>query len=78
MRIRPINLPAPPLPPDHAQPVDLPDSLSLANSICPFPHLFSRTTLKNENFSPIPDFSYYLPKIPITADIRSNIFGRIF
>ena len=40
-------------------------SLSLANSICPFPHLFSGTTSKN--FSPIPDFSYYLPKIPITA-----------
>jgi hypothetical protein len=52
--------------------------LSLANSICPFPHLFSRKTSKNENFSPIPDFSYYLPKIPIIADIRSNIFGRIF
>ncbi|MFP3205814.1 MAG: hypothetical protein RXS23_10650 [Metallosphaera yellowstonensis] len=42
-------------------------SLSLANSICPFPHLFSRTTLKNKNFSLIPTSSYYLPKIPITA-----------
>ncbi|WP_155812275.1 hypothetical protein [Metallosphaera yellowstonensis] len=39
--------------------------LSLANSICPFPHLFSETTSKN--FSLIPTSSYYLPKIPITA-----------
>ena len=42
-----------------------PLSLSLANSIRPFPHLFSGTTSKN--FSPIPAFSFYLPKVPITA-----------
>ena len=42
-----------------------PLSLSLANSICPFPHLFSGTT--SENFSPIPTSPYYLPKVPITA-----------
>ncbi|EHP68973.1 hypothetical protein MetMK1DRAFT_00017190 [Metallosphaera yellowstonensis MK1] len=42
-------------------------SLSLANSICPFPHLFSRKTSKNKNFSLIPTSWYYLPKIPITA-----------
>ena len=40
-------------------------SLSLANSICPSPHLFSGTTSKN--FSLIPTSSYYLPEIPITA-----------
>jgi len=36
-------------------------SLSLANSICPFPHLFSGTTSKIKNFSLIPAFSYYIP-----------------
>jgi hypothetical protein len=62
----PVNLPAPPLPPDHAQPVDLPDSLSLANSICPsapFQQDDAEKLLANTGFS------YYLPKIPITADI---------
>jgi len=39
-------------------------SLSLANSIS-HSAPFQRDDV--ENFSPIPDFSYYLPKIPITA-----------
>ena len=42
-------------------------SLSLASSIGPFPHLFSRKTSKNKNFLLIPTSPYYLPKIPITA-----------
>ena len=70
MRIRPVDLPAPPVPPHHSQPVDLPDRLSLANSISPFPHLFNRTPSKN--FSLIPTFLYYLPKIPITAVIEKK------
>jgi len=68
-----INLPAPPVPPDHAQPVDRLDGLSLANSICPFPHLFSRTASKN--FSLIPTSPYYLPKIPTTAVIEMKVLG---
>ena len=47
MRIRPVDLPAPPVPPHHSQPVYRPDRLSLPNSICLFPHLFNRTPSKN-------------------------------
>jgi hypothetical protein len=66
MRIRPVDLPAPPLPPDHAQPVDLPDRLSLANSICSSAP-FQRDDV--EKLPTTPAFLYYLPKVPITTII---------
>ena len=64
MRIRPVDLPAPPVPPHHSQPVYRPDRLSLANSICPSSP-FQRDDV--EKLLTTPTFLYYLPKVPITA-----------
>ena len=64
------DLPAPPVPPDHAQNlVDRLDQplLSQFDFSLPVCHLFSGTTSKIKNFSLIPTSWYYLPKIPITA-----------
>jgi len=72
MRIRPVDLPAPPVPPHYAQDLvqclDQPllSVLYLSLSVRHL-HLFSGTTSKIKNFSLIPSSSYYLPKIPITA-----------
>jgi len=68
-----INLPAPPVPPDHAQPVDrldqpLPSELDLSLSAP-----FQRDDV--EKLLTIPTFLYYLPKIPITAVIEMKVLG---
>jgi hypothetical protein len=69
MRIRPVDLPAPPVPPHYAQPVDLPDRLSLANSISPSSPFQPDAV---EKLLATPTFLYYLPKVPITAVIEKK------
>jgi hypothetical protein len=61
----PVNLPAPPIPPDHAQPVDLPDQPLPSEIDLSLSAPFQRDDV--EKLLTIPTFLYYLPKIPITA-----------
>ncbi|WP_048088051.1 hypothetical protein [Metallosphaera yellowstonensis] len=67
MRIRPVNLPAPPLTTPSLL-ISL-TGLSLANSISPSAP-FQQDDV--EKLPTIPTFLYYLPKIPITAVLEKK------
>jgi len=72
MRIRPVNLPAPPLPLSTPSLLTSPDRLSLANSISPSAP-FQQDDV--EKLLTIPTFPYYLPKIPIITVMLVNPKG---